>query len=134
VRRFGGRRPLFVDEIREEGLRAIACVADGDEQGAAYAYLDMLPGSLAVQRYAAHGLIGLDWTGDAFEIAAEEARAFPENPESYLFLGEISRELGHHAVTALAYGEALRLGAADEAGARAALGDQPLTRHPEPRH
>lgn len=122
----GADDPAAAEGVRSAGQRAIACVEDYDEDGAAQAYLDMLgeaPDSLAVHRHVAYQLIGLERTGDALEIAAEAAQAGGDDPGAYVLLGEVSRKLGHGAVAVLAYQEALRLGAADEAGARAALGD-----------
>lgn len=128
--------PEAAEGVRAAGLRAVARVEDYDEDGAAHAYTDMLeeaPDSLAVHRHVALELIGIGRTGDAAEIAAEAAQIKSADPEGYLVLGEIYQKLRHFAVAALAYREALELGAADEAGAHAALGDccLGLRRHEE---
>jgi tetratricopeptide (TPR) repeat protein len=108
------------------GLRALDCAREFCEDGAAEAYTDMLgeaPRSLAVHRHVAFELTDLERTGDAAEIAAEAAQINPSDPAGYVLLGEVYRTLGLYAVAALAYREALNLGAADEAEIRAALAD-----------
>jgi tetratricopeptide (TPR) repeat protein len=112
------------EEVRSAGRRAATLEHEGNEYEAGEQYLRMVEparGSVAVYRHAALRLIGLERCGEALELADELAQLNGRDPEAYRVLGEICEATGAYAIAALAYREALELGAESCAGVRLRL-------------
>jgi tetratricopeptide (TPR) repeat protein len=106
--------PAASEDVRAAGRRALTLEHEGDEYEAGEQYLRMVEpsrGSVPVYRHAAFKLIEMERCGDALELADEVAQLNGRDSEAYQALGEICEATGAYAIAALAYREALELGA-----------------------
>ena len=112
------------EKVRDAGRRAVTLEHEGCEYEAGEQYLrmaDQARGSVPIYRYVALKLVDMERCGDALELADECAQLNGRDPEAYRVLGEICEEAGAYAVAALAYREALELGAESPADLRLRL-------------
>lgn len=104
--------PEAAEEVRAIGGRAIAYDLEGFRDEAVEEYLKMLDAascSLPVYRHVA--LVGFERIGAAVEVCDEAVQFNGADPEAYRLLGEVCRQAGLYGVAALAYREAVELGA-----------------------
>jgi tetratricopeptide (TPR) repeat protein len=116
--------PAAAEAIRAFGRRAVTLAHEGYECEAGEQYLRMVGpscGSVPVYRHAALKLVEMDRCGDALELADEIAQLNGWDPEVYRVLGDVCEATGAYAIAALAYREALELGAESRAGVRLRL-------------
>lgn len=108
--------PEAAEEIRDIGGRAVAYGLEGCYDEAVEEYLKMLdaaPFSLPVYRHVALELLGFERIGAAVEVCDEAVQFNGADAEAYRLLGEVCRQGGLYGVSALAYREAVELGAPD---------------------
>lgn len=106
--------PEAAEEIRAIGGRAVAYGLEGSYDEAVEEYLKMLdaaPFSLPVYRHVALELLEFERIGAAVEVCDEAVQFNGADAEAYRLLGEVCRQAGLYGVAALAYREAVELGA-----------------------
>jgi tetratricopeptide (TPR) repeat protein len=106
--------PEAAEEVRSLGGRAIAYGLEGCCDEAVEEYLKMLdiaPCSLPVYRHVALELVGFERIGAAVEVCDEAVQFNGADAEAYCLLGEVCRQVGLYGVAALAYRQAVELGA-----------------------
>ena len=106
--------PAAAEAVRAAGRRAVTLEHEGYECEAGEQYLRMVGparGSVPIYRHAALKLVEMERCGDALELADEGAQLNGRDPEAYRVLGEVCEAAGAYAIAALAYREALELGA-----------------------
>lgn len=117
--------PEAAEEIRDIGVRAVAYNLEGFRDEAVEEYLKMLdakPCSLPIYRHVALELVGFERIGAAVEVCDEAIQFKGADPEAYCLMGEVCRQAGLYGVAALAYREAVELGASNAEGVYLPLG------------
>jgi tetratricopeptide (TPR) repeat protein len=117
--------PEAAEEVRALGGRAVAYTLEGFCDEAVEEYLKMLdvvPFSLPVYRHVALELVEFERIGAAVEVCDEAVQFNGVDAEAYRLLGEVCRQVGLYGVAALAYREAVELGASGAEGVYLPLG------------
>jgi tetratricopeptide (TPR) repeat protein len=117
--------PEAAVEVRAIGGRAVAYGLEGCYDEAVKEYLKMLdvaPFSLPVYRHVALELVVFERIGAAVEVCDEAVQFNGADAEAYRLLGEVCWQAGLYGVAALAYHEAVELGASSAEGVYLPLG------------